>query len=275
MQARPATFVPQLHDIALREPKRRRVGRADQHFGSLFPRERGGRLSEGRIEKISSWRGRELERVIFVSVLVDRPMIRESWHGAPGAAQSVIGDRRVFPIRLEAKFPVRKAKPAQEMRFLKGGLQVEPPVSFKLGKIAIARFAQRPINDLAWGHREGGMFGPEASGKRGDHFVIGAAALGRVDHFGGKLQMLMAPGGVEVVMLQEHCGGQDDIGVARGIGHELLVDTAEKVLARKAAAHFLLIRRNREGVRILDQHGSNGRAALQRLRVAGQDRADP
>ena len=76
-------------------------------------------------------------------------------------------------------------------------------------------------------------------------------------------------------MFQEHRGGQHNIGVARGVGHELLVDAGEQVIARKATTHFLLIRRNRERVRILDQHGSNGRTAFQRLRLAGQDRADP
>ena len=93
--------------------------------------------------------------------------------------------------------------------------------------------------------------------------------------FRGELQMLMAPGGVNVVVLQKHGGGQDDIGVARRVGHELLVDAGEQILARKTATHFLLMRRDGKRVRILNQHGSHGRAALQRLRVAGQDRADP
>ena len=119
------------------------------------------------------------------------------------------------------------------------------------------------------------MFGADASSKRGDHLVIGAAALGRIDRLGGELQVLMASGGVKVVVLQKHRGGQDDVGVARGVGHELLVDAGEQVIARKAATHFLLIWRDGKRVRILDQHGSHGRAAFQRLRVAGQDRADP
>src|ERR1700690_4027592 len=139
--------------------------------------------------------------MILVSILVDRPIVGQTRHGAPGAAQSVIGDGRVCPIRLEPKLPVGKAKTAEEVRLVEWGLQVEPALAFKLGKIAVARFPQRPINDLAWRHREGGMFGSEASGERGDHFVIGAAALGRVDRFGGKLQMLMASGSVDVIVL--------------------------------------------------------------------------
>ena len=119
------------------------------------------------------------------------------------------------------------------------------------------------------------MLGADASSERGDHLVIRAAALGRVDHLGGELQVLMASGGVDVVVLQKHGGGQDDVGVARGVGHELLVDAGEQVIARKAAAHFLLMRRDGKRVRVLNQHGSHGRAAFQRLRLAGQDRADP
>ena len=119
------------------------------------------------------------------------------------------------------------------------------------------------------------MFGADASGECGDHLVIGAAAFGRVDHFGGELQVLMSPGGVDVVVLQKHCGRQDDVGVARGVGHELLVDAGEQIFARKTAAHFLLMRRDGERVRVLNKHRSDGRAALQRLGLASQDCANP
>ena len=119
------------------------------------------------------------------------------------------------------------------------------------------------------------MLCANSSGEFGDHLVIGAAAFGRVDHLGGELQVLMAAGGIDVVVLQKHGGRQDDVGVARGVGHELFVDAGEQIFARKAAAHFLLMRRDRERVRILNEHRPDGRAAFQRLGLASQNCANP
>jgi hypothetical protein len=98
--------------------------------------------------------------------------------------------------------------------------------------------------------------------------VIRAAALGRFDHLRRELQVLVASGGVEIVMLQEHGRGQDDIGIARRLSHELLVNARENVVARKSAANLRLMRIDRERIGVLDQHGPHGRASSQGLRVA-------
>ena len=110
------------------------------------------------------------------------------------------------------------------------------------------------------------MFGAEASSKLGNHLMIGAATLGRIDCLGGELEMLMASGDVKVVVLQKHRGGQNDVGVARGVSHELFVDASEQVIARKPAAHFLLAWSDGERVGVLNQHRSHRRAVFQRLR---------
>ena len=104
--------------------------------------------------------------------------------------------------------------------------------------------------------------------------VIGAAALGRVHCLGGELHVLMASGGVKVVVLQKHRGGQDDVRVARGVSHELFVDAREQVIARKPAAYILLAWSDGKRVRVLNQHRPHGRAVFQRLGVAGEDRAE-
>ena len=82
------------------------------------------------------------------------------------------------------------------------------------------------------------MFGADSSSKRCDHLVIGAAALGRVDRLRGELQVLMASGGVNVVVFQKHGGGQDDVGIARGVGHELFVHAGEEIVTRKPRRTF-------------------------------------
>ena len=49
------------------------------------------------------------------------------------------------------------------------------------------------------------------------------------------LQIGVAAGGVDVVMLEERRRRQHDVGHRRGLGHELLVDADEEIVARKAA----------------------------------------
>ena len=118
------------------------------------------------------------------------------------------------------------------------------------------------------------MLGAEPLGERRDHIVVGAAALRRLDRLRAELQILVAAGGVEVVVLEEHRRRQHDVGDARGVGHELLVHADEQVLARKAAPHLLLIGRDGQRIGVLDQHRLDRAAALQRLALAGQHRAD-
>ena len=65
--------------------------------------------------------------------------------------------------------------------------------------------------------------------------------------------------------------GKHDVGHQRRLGHELLVHGDEEILAGKAAAHQVLLRRHRHRIGVLDQHGLDRAAAMQRLGIAGQD----
>ena len=71
------------------------------------------------------------------------------------------------------------------------------------------------------------MLSADSSRKPGNRLVGRVATVGRVDDLGRELQVLMASRGVNVVVLQEHCRRQDDIGEARGVGHELRVNAHE------------------------------------------------
>ncbi len=115
-------------------------------------------------------------------------------------------------------------------------------------------------------HGEGGMSCADALGERRDHFVIRAAAGRRVDRLGRKLEMLVTPRSVEVVVLEEHGRRQNDVGVARGVGHELLVHADEQVFAGETAPHLFLMRGDRERIGVLDEHRLDRRPVLQRLR---------
>ena len=118
------------------------------------------------------------------------------------------------------------------------------------------------------------MLGADAPSEIGDHLVIRAAPVRRLDHLWRELQVLVAAGGVNIVVFQEHGGWQDDIRIARGVGHELLVNAREEVVARKSAPDLLLIRSDGQRIGILDQHRANGPSPFQRLRLSRQYRAD-
>ena len=173
------------------------------------------------------------------------------------------------------KLAVLMREAVQKMRFLERRLAIEPARRLEFGQRPAAGGAQRRVDDLAGAHLKAGMLGAEALRQRADHFVVGAAALRRLDRLAAELQILMAAAGVDVVVLEEHRRRQHDIGMARGVGEELLVDAGEQVLARKAAPHLLLIGRDDHRVGVLDQHRLDRAAALQRLGLAGEDRADP
>src|SRR5580658_7296877 len=115
----------------------------------MFARTRSRGLSEARIQEISGGRGREFERALLVGVFVYRPMVGQARHFAPWAAQSVVGDRRICPIGLEPKLSVGKAKAVEEVRSLERRLQVQPTLCFERCEVAVARRAQRPIDDLS------------------------------------------------------------------------------------------------------------------------------
>ena len=102
-------------------------------------------------------------------------------------------------------------------------------------------------------HREAAVGGAQPLGQGADHLVVGAALAGRIDQPGPELDVLMPAALVEVVVLHEHGRGQHDVGNCRRLREELLVHDREKVLAREAALHQLLLGRDRDRVGVLDE----------------------
>ena len=90
------------------------------------------------------------------------------------------------------------------------------------------------------------------------------------------LEMHLAARGIEVVVLEEHGGRQHDVGQLRRVGHELLVDADEQVVAQRSPARTLAaFGSDRHRVGVLDQHRVDRRPAAERVTLADQDRADP
>ena len=63
--------------------------------------------------------------------------------------------------------------------------------------------------------------------------------------------------------------------IGRRLGQELLVDAQEQVLPREALVHQVELGAHHRGIRVLDEHRRDGRPAVERLGIAGQDRPEP
>ncbi len=183
-------------------------------------------------------------------------------------------ERHFRPVRLEAEFAVRIGEAIEVVRGGEIRLAIDPAVRLEFGQRTPAGFLQRGIDQFARRHGKARMLGAQPLGQRADHLVVVAAFAGRLDQLRPEQDVLAAAGGVEVVVLDEHGGGQDHVGDLGGVGHELLVHADEQIVAGKAALDRLLVGRDRNRIGVLDQQRGDRRAAEQRLRVAGEDRAD-
>ena len=223
MQAQFSARVADFHHVAFAKAELGRVGGVHQGARPDLLGARGRGLVEARIEKAARRRGRELERMLFVGRLVDRPMVGERGQLAPRPAHPVVGVRDVWPVGAKMELPVLMGEAVEEVRLLEGRLAVDPTRRLQFGERPAARGPERFIDDLARRHREAAVFCPQAPGQRANHLVVGAAILRRLDRLRRELQMLVRARGIEVVVLQEHRRRQNDVGVARGVGHELLM----------------------------------------------------
>ena len=160
------------------------------------------------------------------------------------------------------KLAVAVRKAVEEMRLAERRLAVEPARSFELRERSPSRDAQSLVDDLAWAHIEAAMLGAEPAGERAEDIVVRAAFVGRIDRLRRELEKLMRACGVDVVVLEEHRRGQNDIGKARGVGHELLVHADKQILAREPSPHLLLVGRDHQRIGVLDQHRLDRAAAL-------------
>ena len=212
--------------------------------------------------------------MLLVRLLDDAPVIGQRRHLVIAPTRRKTLERHARPIRLEAEFLVG---PGEAVDVVRGGevrLHVEPVRRLGLGERAPARRLQRRVDELARAHVEAAMRDAEPGGKAVDHVVIGAALARRVDQLQPQPDVLVAAAGVEIVVLQKHRRRQDDVGGARRLGHELLVHGDEQVLALKAAADLVLIGRDRGRVGALHEQRLDRRAALERVGLAAEDRAD-
>ena len=150
------------------------------------------------------------------------------------------------------------------MGFPEGRLRIDVDLRLQLAKAAPAGLPERPVDDLAGRHPEAAVFRSDPLGDGADDLMVGAALARRLDELGPELDVLVAAAPIDVVVLHEHGRGQDDVGHQGRLGHELLVDADEQVLAGKAPLHQFLLGRDGDRVRVLDDHRRDGRTVTER-----------
>ena len=212
----------------------------DHHFGPPLLGERGRRFGEARVEETARRRRRQPERMLGIRLLDHVPMVGQPRHRRGNGAVRA-RERDFRPVRLEAELAVRVAEAVEIVRRSEIRLAIDPAVGFDVGQCAPAGLLQRDVDQLARRHGEARVLGAEPLGQRADHVVVRSAFAGRLDQLRPEQDVLAAAGQIEVVVLDEHGGGQHDIGGARGVGHELLVHADEQIVAGKAALDRLLI----------------------------------
>ena len=131
----------------------------------------------------------------------------------------------------------------------------------EFGKVGPARMLSVQSISSRGLMREARMLGADALGQIADHLMIVAAFARRLDQLAAEHDVLVAAALIDVVMLEEHGGGQHDVGEFRRLGHELLMHADEQIFARQALLHFGLVGRDRGRIGVLHDHRLDRRAA--------------
>jgi hypothetical protein len=88
------------------------------------------------------------------------------------------------------------------------------------------------------------MNGAEALRESAMYLMIVPALTRRINQPRSEDDVLVAAAPVEIVMLEEHGSGKDNIGGAGRLSHELLVDADKEILAGKTPFHPVLFGRD-------------------------------
>ena len=205
----------------------------------------------------------------------DRPVIGKARHDGRVADPAIaLLVRDGLPIGRETKAPIGPGKTIGETGFFVGPAAIDVAGLFHLFERRIVRACKGVRHHFTIGGAEDRIIAAQTQGDGVDDLVIGARLARRIDHGGSIEHAGVAATGVVIIVLEEHGGGQHDIGQFRRFGHELLVDHEEQVVAPQSLLHQGLVWRHAGRIGVLHNHGVHRRAPLQRLLVAGEDRAN-
>ena len=152
---------------------------------------------------------------------------------------------------------------------------LQPPAAWMVSASGQPERRQQIVDQLPLGHGEAGVLGtqPLRASSQMTKWLVRHSANG-VEERLVDLDRRVRARLVDVGMLEEHGGRQDDVGHAGRVGQELLVHRHEQVVPREAAVHLAEVGGDAHRVGVLDQQRVDRPAAGQRLGLARQDRAD-
>ena len=119
------------------------------------------------------------------------------------------------------------------------------------------------------GHRVAGAGRGRSAEQLAEQLVVAARLAGGRRDRGRVVHPHVAVAAAELAMLEERRRRQHDVGELRGVGHHLLVDDDEQVLAAELLDERALVRRGRRRVRVVDEQALDRRLA-QRRRARGR-----
>ena len=102
----------------------------------------------------------------------------------------------------------------------------------------------------------------EPNAELAEDLVIRPRFADRGDHRLHELQVIGAVALRDVVVLEERRRRQHDVGVHRGVGHHLLEDDGEQIVALEALAHAILIGHGRERIAVVDEQHRDRRVLV-------------
>ena len=204
------------------------------------------RVVETRVEERARGCCDQPEGLLGVAVVDHRDVVGKCRQLPVDAA-----DRR--PIGAKMEFPVGMGKAVEKMTGRKGRAAIEPTVFREALDIRQSARPQGPVDQLDGAQLEAGVARAEPLGETANHLMVRAAlGIGRQDR-AAQLQIGVGAAEIDVVMLEEGCRRQDDVGHCRGFSHELLVDADEEIGTRKAALDQPRLRCHDQRVGVLDQ----------------------
>ena len=188
------------------------------------------------LRKLRAGEVASLNGCVVVGRLVDRPVVGQGRHLAPRPLEAVVGVGGRRPVGAQVELAVGMGEAVEEMRLLERRRQSSQRAASSSASVPRpeARSVQSMISRGVMA--KPGWRAPSRSASATTTSWLERQPSRRLDRLGAELQILVAAAGVEVVVLEEHRRRQHDVGVARGVGEELLVDADEQVVAREAAA---------------------------------------
>ena len=111
---------------------------------------------------------------------------------------------------------------------------------------------EQRADHVVFGSRKHGSSKPMRTASARKTSTFERASPGGGQRGARQLHVVMAVREVEVGVLQERGGGQQDVGVVGGVGLELLQHHGEQVLAAQAREHHVLVGRDGRGIGVVD-----------------------